>query len=329
MSQQQISALNAQIGSIDREISSLGSQIQQTQNQLNALIGNLNQRISNLQTQRQSLQQQIVNLQNTIVDPNPPPQSISPFAQSVLDTHNLMMEYFNIGLSGTSENNNFVIPFIPANYNLKLDSSPGLNSASQCALSNLGADNIGSLTFLEIFGNFTASSNLSLISQGATAQQIVALGRYIVRRIRLPAHSIGQSQRIIYINNGVLSSLIGSLDSVAFNNLFKTVTALSAWAQRTAFLTYPPLCLNYYYSTYDNGIMSPGTMIQANSRKNLSVSQTPTESSRVPNLMLANSLQKAYYDRLYDFMMTNNYIRGASSRNLVVNLLKTFRVTNW
>lgn len=327
--QRQIDYLRKQITWIDRKIQSLLNQktnaIQALQNLINSRSAQYDQVINQQQTLKNNLLAKIAELEALINNPNPPTPPATSFGQLVLNVHNSMMTHFNSPLVGTSEDGMYVIPFIPRNYNFRMswDGPGSSNDYESCGFSSLGSDSGGLLNWIDVIGYFgipNKAGRYELISSTTPSQAIVSGCRYIVRKVYLPADSLGQPMKVIDIPNNNLGVL--KVSSTARSAISFVVNHLNKWASDAAFLCPPALCKNYYYSIYDDGIMPPGEIVYAGDYWNNVVAQVITPSTNDPSISLPNPKQAWYYDRLYQFMQ----VKGYTSANTVTNLLQNFTI---
>lgn len=332
-----------QVRSNQRALTHLNNQILVLENQVKAIearvdmgrIRSLKERIQKLMTSKTSvidtiaaLQIIISNLANGLPANTPNPDgntsTTNPgYGGNIFELHKNLMNYFKIKVGGvgtTSGSNNFIIPYVPRNFNLKVRYDGGTTDYPNCVVPILGNDTNGYQLFdIELYGYFTTGSNPILTNQ-TTVTDIVNNGKYVLKSIRLPPISLGGSPTVVQINGNtnVLSSYMTYPNAVV-----NIVNLLTKWAKDTAFLTPLYLCNNAYWSTYDNGTQSVvdcegchDGIVYAGSRGNLSIPQVATVSSKSSNISLPNSLQKEYYDRLYDFINIKK-ITSISAYNLL------------
>ena len=317
-----IAALYKQIAALDRIISRLTNTIQ-----------------NHLQAKNKILAE-IKSLEDSINTPNNPTPPATSFAQMVLNVHNSMMNYYNKDLVNTSENNNFIVPFIPTNYNFKLEKTfptdggfsggGSLENYKICYFPTLGnayagpGISPGVISYIEIFGYFSNVRANQLITRTTPAQTIISNTKYIVKKVKFPPNSLFQTPITFDINNNNLLPIIRGPFSSSVVFIQRVVNYLNQWASDTAFLCPPVLCETYYDNRYDDGIMPPGEIVYSRDRWNSAVPQIPTASSKANNIVLPNSLQKEYYDRLYEFMQVKGYNKSNSAET-VISLLKNFK----
>lgn len=313
-----IDKINQQIALLQRRIALIDIQINSLQARKQVLIAEIDSRISPFNNNKQQLINQITQLENeknSLVGGD-----ASTFGQMVLNVHNAMMTYLE---KAGSLSNSFIIPYIPQNYNYRLDWAGvgGSPMLQECSVSTLGSDSGGIVTYAEVYGVFVSGAGV-MLNSGATAVQL-RNSRYRIIKIITPPNGIGQPMKE-YFAGPNSNLLVTNLNPTARNAILYVANRLTRWAQQTAFLTIPGECMNYWTSRYGDGIQSNGAMVQPLDRMNNSVPQTPTVSSKDRSIILPNSLQKDYYDRLYDFMQTKGYTNSATSYDVVINLLQTF-----
>lgn len=284
-----------------------------------------NNKISKLAQRKADLQRQIDELEKALNGINNPNPGNSSFGQMVLTVHNAMMDYFK---NKYGDATNFVIPFIPRNYNLKLDMSPpnaphnGFEDYKICNFPRLGIFIGDTTTFVEVFGYFTKDTAGRLIDRTTNAAAIVSNTVYVVQRLRFPPDSLG-GQLVTVEIAGNLDRLKETQFNSSFNVIKQVADHLTRWARNTAFLCTPILCENYYDNRYNDGIMPPGEIVYSRDRWNSAVPAIPAASTKDSKIILPNSLQREYYDRLYEFMQAKGFIETNSAEQ-VISLLCNF-----
>lgn len=291
------------------------SQIQQRINSINEDIAKFNDQISIIQGR----------INRLIKDREKLQESLAPYSLKVLGTHRNLMDYFRINYAsvGVGNNANFVVPYVPTNFNVRIsDNGPGSihsgnNDYSACIFPySIGSDSYGALTFIDLYGYFAVGRADAPITENTRMFDILNSGRYVLKRIGLPAESIYGEMRDYDITPSTnLSTIVSGRASA---NIFSVVNRLTQWMRKTAFLCPLELCQNYWWDTFGDGIMPPYNIVNSNTQLNLSVQQTPSVSSRDPIIVLPNILQKKYYDRLFDFMTITKL-----NETRTLNLLKS------
>lgn len=338
----QLAANQRSLANLDRQIATLKAEIKMIEDRY-ALgrIKSLNERIDKLAESRSAIVDNIAALQVIISNMSKglPPNTPNPdgntsttnpgFAGTIFELHKNLMSYFKTNVGGigtTAGSDNHIIPYVPRNFNLRVSAtSPGSShngnaDYSRCIVPTLGNDSQGyQLFYIELYGYFTTGNNPILTNQ-TSVSDIINNGKYVLKSIRLPPVSIGGSPTVVQINGNtnLLSSYVSNPSAVT-----NVVNLLTKWAKDTAFLTPLYLCNDTYWSTYGDGVQPTSDCVGCNSgivysgsRGNLSVPQVATVSSKSSNISLPNSLQKEYYDRLYDFIDIKK-LSSASAYNLL------------
>lgn len=232
------------------------------------------------------------------------------FGETVLGAHRSLMSVWS-AREGTTD---FVVPFVPRNFNFRVtrpsifNTHKGSTSWQQCMLKDLGYDNNGNIQWLELYGYFADGSN-NILSNQTSVQEILSNAKYVPMSITLQSPAIGVANPVIKVD-GNLNNLDGKILGTGKSQISWLVSKLTAWARSTAFLVPLKVCGNHYDSTYGDNIVSTidcegclGGQVYSGSRRNLtSVSQVNSVSNRDSSIVLPNTLQREYYDRLYDFM---------------------------
>lgn len=316
--QSQIQYLQRMMSYVDNRLNSLTEGknriIAQFQAIMQSRTANFDILISQEQAKKNAFETKIAELQALLDSGSNGGSPSQGFANLVLNTHNSMMNYFKNTTGGSpgsgwdNNKNNFLVPYIPTNFNLSLmDTSnhSGNSDYKNCVLPSIGSDNFGKLTYMQIRGYFASglesrSGGGAIISVNTNPADIINTGRYVVREITIPPQSIGQPVMVIPVTN--IRTLGNVLNFQAIEALNWVVTKLTNWARQTAFLTPLPFCESYYWNPFGDPVMPPLTMNSPYNNDNLDVPQVATASLRAPSISLPNSLQRNYYDRLYTLM---------------------------
>lgn len=214
-----------------------------------------------------ALELEIIKLQNSMnPDPRPPspkppipkPDPKTNISKLIVDqtkiAHINMMQFCQDNY--TLYDDDFLIPFVPLNLNLKLDRAPGILVSQQaqndwqgCEFADLGNSKNGSRwyinTYLEIYGYF---SNFS----------------YVGKQVYVPPAGILTNDAVtVSLDNA--AEMGRYLDKTAINSVMTVIKALNNWAKNTFYLVAPPLCADrYYYEIYGDPVNNTtGTPVKA------------------------------------------------------------------
>lgn len=222
--------------------------------------------------------------------PNPPttPGTITQSTMQLIAdqtkiAHQMMMNYLKNNWGVGEDPNDFVIPFIPQNFNLRLDSAPPNTKHSSeewknCIYPTLGESKIGGIllrnTYLELYGYFSArntSKRLGELLPFKSPSQNLSIfntGTYIAKKLYIPPNGLGDGNGIEasisydinkdITSNTLFNSLGRFLDTTAINAISFTINTLSLWARQTGFLVPPPFCADrYWYDIYGDAVYQP------------------------------------------------------------------------
>lgn len=252
------------------------------------IIGRYDLQIQRLQSLIEKANKAIEDLKALLPGINPISNAVLKEIVDVTKTvHDSMMTYLKNNWNHYPESdeyqdgNNFFIPFVPKNYNLRIESAPGMlldppppSNWYNCEVSSLGSSKSGSKwyrnTYLEVYGYFTAvnkdKNNGELLTFRTDNASLVSTGIYYVKQVYIPPTGLTQDDaKTINIEYDpkfkpiiLYNKLTSVLDRTAIDAIYYAVENLCNWAKNTAFLVPPQICVDrYYFDRYGWSVKVP------------------------------------------------------------------------
>lgn len=254
-------------------------QISTVNNFYKSLLDNYNSRIIFLQNKKNKMLERMVYVpQESRPDYNYGTFSELSLTIQTTNTFNDLMNYYITTLgtppNGNSDPNNFMIPYVPKNYNLKIDvSEDGIPNYSNCKYGGfLGVDNFGFITSIEIKGYFTAKTTdteyARIMNLNVKPNSILTSGVYIAKELVIYSPQpdgfelVARTYTLNYdpnnFNENVIFEATSSpnytLDPYTVNGIVTAINSLTNWARDTAFLT-RHLCRNLWTTPYGDPVL--------------------------------------------------------------------------
>lgn len=257
--------------------------VERMQEYKNKIILRFDLYINKIQEKIDLITQRIIQLKKLVVESPVSTVTVKEIVDVTKIVHNSMMTYLKNTWKSFDDNpDNFIIPFVPKNYNLRLEALPGIlvsppepDNWNYCEVT-LGTSKVGSKwyynTYLELYGYFTAKNtqgvNGQLLKFGSDNANLVSSGGFLLKQVFIPSAGILTNDEQTINTNlsptqspSALYSILGNvLDRTAINAIVHLVNSLNLWAKNTAFLVPPPVCAErFYFDRYGWPINKPST----------------------------------------------------------------------